>query len=86
MADFGCGVNRVNHLISSLLKKFVFLLNFDFDPVGRVNVTVLLNFVVADLQENESKLSNTQFKNNFVFLIFNSLGNIALAHEAQCVH
>ena len=69
MADFGCGVNRVNHLISSLLKKFVFLLNFDFDPVGRVNVTVLLNFVVADLQENESELSNTQFKKKiFLFL------------------
>jgi hypothetical protein len=43
----------------------VFLLNFSINPVGRVNVTVVLNCVVADLQENEPKPSNTQLKNYF---------------------
>jgi len=39
--------------------------------------------MLADLQENESKPSNTQLKNNNFFPIFNSLEKIALEHEAQ---
>jgi hypothetical protein len=65
VADFGCRIKRVKRLILSFLQNVCFSFKFLF----HVNVTVVLSFVVADLQENKPKPSNMQFEHYFFLVV-----------------